>query len=372
ITAKISQDLTILLPKPSIFRTPNILSRHNPQAYIPDVFSFDPLHRDNPNIQYLETIEKIKERYLKSLISRSRSPETMLRELVRSITSVEREARECYAVPIGYASGEFVTILITDGCFIIELFRTHIDTDLREVDDPIFTMACMLQFLYNDLILLENQVPWMVLEHLHRHILDLLRKWWSLSINGYKYINKSVRQPMPSATSLVEAGIEFKRGESNMGILNISFKNGILEIPPLLIQETTETVFCNLIAFEQCYPECEAMFTSYAVLLDSLISTTKDINILCKNNILDACLKPEDAVQFFRKLNHNTYLRDCHYLLICQIVRKYRRPSSSTFSRWRVTLVDNYFFSIWAGTSTVAATALLVFAFVQTVFTIIK
>ncbi|XP_042974249.1 UPF0481 protein At3g47200-like [Carya illinoinensis] len=177
---------------------------------------------------------------------------------------------------------------------------------------------------------------------------------------------------MPSATSLVEAGIEFKRGESNMGILNISFKNGILEIPPLLLQETTETVFRNLIAFEQCYPECEAMFTSYAVLLDSLISTTKDINILCKNNILDACLKPEDAVQFFRKLNHNTYLRDCHYLLICQIVRKYRRPSSSTFSRWRVTLVDNYFFSIWAGTSTVAATALLVFAFVQTVFTIIK
>ncbi|XP_042971093.1 UPF0481 protein At3g47200-like [Carya illinoinensis] len=411
IVATISQDLT-MPPKPSIFRTPTILSRHNPQAYIPGAFSFGPLHHKNPNISYLERTEKIKERYLKSLISRLHSPETMPRELVRSIASVEREARKCYAGPIDCTPGEFVRILITDGCFIIELFRKHTYTDLRDRDDPIFTMACMLQFLYNDLMLLENQVPWMVLERLFamtmecdrpqkqlvqlvkdffshflsskmpppvvlndlwigdiEHILDLLRKWLILSIKEDEYINKSAWQPMPSATSLVEAGIKFKRGKSNMSILSINFNDGVLEIPPLLIQETTETVFRNLIAFEQCYPKCEAKFTSYAVLLDNLISTSKDINILCKNNILDSWLNPEDAVQFFRKLYHNTYVKEYHYLHICQKVNEYCQRRCP---RWRAALVSNYFFTPWAGTSTVAAAVLLLLTLVQTVFTVIK
>jgi hypothetical protein len=41
---------------------------------------------------------------------------------------------------------------------------------------------------------------------------------------------------MPSATTLVEAGIEFKRVE-HKSILDIKFKDGVLEIPALFIQE---------------------------------------------------------------------------------------------------------------------------------------
>ncbi|XP_018822068.2 UPF0481 protein At3g47200-like isoform X2 [Juglans regia] len=414
IVATISQDLT-MPPKPSIFRIPTILSRHKPQAYIPGAFSFGPLHHNNPHIPYLERTKKIKARYLKNLISRSPSPETMPRELARSIKSVEREARKCYAGPIDCTSDEFVEILITDGCFIIELFRKHTFTDLREKDDPVFTMACMLQFLYNDLILLENQVPWMVLERLFamtilergkhdqkqlaqlatgffssffsatwthppldmnrlriediNHILDLLRKWLILSIEGDENESKSAWQPMPSSTSLVEAGIKFKRGDPNKSILSINFNDGVLEIPPLLIQETTETVFRNLIAFEQCYPNCEARFTSYAVLLDNLINTSKDINILCKNNILNSWLNPEDAVQFFCKLYHNAYVKEYYYLPICEKVNEYCKRRCP---KWRAALVSNYFFTPWAGASTVAAAALLLFTLVQTVCAIIK
>ena len=40
--------------------------------------------------------------------------------------------------------------------------------ELRENDDPIFTESCMLPFLWHDLILPENQVPWMVLENLFK------------------------------------------------------------------------------------------------------------------------------------------------------------------------------------------------------------
>jgi hypothetical protein len=48
----------------------------------------------------------------------------------------------------------------------VELFRKEANPKLIEEDDTIFTASCMTQFLYHDLILIENQVPWMVLETL--------------------------------------------------------------------------------------------------------------------------------------------------------------------------------------------------------------
>jgi hypothetical protein len=44
---------------------------------------------------------------------------------------------------------------------------------------------------------------------------------------------------------------------------------------------------------------CDDRITSYAILLDSLINTAKDIDILCENEIIDNWLNPEDAAQLF-------------------------------------------------------------------------
>ena len=227
----------------------------------------------------------------------------MLRILTNSVMELEKEARECYAGPIDYSPDEFVKILVIDGCFIIELLRKSADVELREENDPIFSMACMLQFLFHDLILLENQVPWMVLEHLFNvvSLIKLLTKFFHKfyfaepacgfpPIGNTKHIldafGKLLVSPigedkgpdwtlLPSATTLAEAGLKIKRGESR-GLLDIKFDNGVLEIPQLLIQETTESFFRNIISFEQCYPNCEPRFTSYAILLDNLINTAKD------------------------------------------------------------------------------------------------
>jgi hypothetical protein len=104
---------------------------------------------------------------LQDLIDRSPIPSMKLRELIISIQAMEKEARQCYADEIAYTPYEFVEILVIDGCFIVELFNRGAYRDIRDkykLDDPVFTMPCMLRFLQHDLILLENQVPWMVLE----------------------------------------------------------------------------------------------------------------------------------------------------------------------------------------------------------------
>ncbi|KAJ6949301.1 hypothetical protein NC651_003335 [Populus alba x Populus x berolinensis] len=163
VGSKMSQNL-IMPDKVCIFRVPQILRRHSEEAYTPNAFSIGPWHRHHP---LMKSTEKIKLKYLKGLLSR-RSASITLKELIKSTTGIEKEARSCYAGPIHVGVEDFVEILVTDGCFLIELFRKDKYNHLREDDDPIFNMSCMLQYLNHDLILVENQIPWLVLERLFR------------------------------------------------------------------------------------------------------------------------------------------------------------------------------------------------------------
>lgn len=383
-----------------IFKTPAILSRCNEKAYIPNAFSIGPLHHGQPN---LKATEKIKANYLRSLIDRLRFREMTLVDIIDSIEKIEGDVRQYYAEPIGCSTEEFVKILVIDGCFIIELFRKFSYKELREKDDSIFSMSCMFEFLYHDLVLLENQVPWIVLDRLFtmtwdstheksliqlaeeffenifsflppmlhpikeiKHIVDLLRKW--LVSPTAEEEGTYSWELMPSAASLVEAGIQFRRGTSK-SILDITFNDGVLEIPPLLIQETTETVIRNLISFEQCYPNCKPRLTSYAILLDNLINNAKDMEILCKNQIFDKWLNPEDAVSLFNKLYHNTGIKEYYYESLCKQVNGY---CQRRWPRWRAVLMQKYFNTPWSVLSTLAVIILLVLSFLQTFYTIRK
>jgi hypothetical protein len=442
-------------PNCYIFKTPSILYRHNEKAFIPDGFSIGPLHHGREN---LKVTEKIKAKYLQRLISRSGSPDTILRTLISSIMEVEKAARECYAEAIDYSPEQLVKILVIDGCFLIELFRKDSHVVPREEDDPIFTKSCMIQFLFHDLILLENQVPWMVLEILFnltkdssdenplillatnffvdaylsyrmppqneviniqgvkhfvdlfrklstlsstdprpvqcinikciKHFVDLFRKLSTLSSTLFRklktlssilltssIIEENQERPrecnwklVSSATSLVEAGIKFKRSTSSENILDIKFIDGVLEIPPLVIHDLTETIFRNLISYEQCCPICEDRITSYAVLLDNLINTAKDIDILCENKIIENWLNPEDAAQLFNKLYLDTSVNYYYTGLSRQVNNFCQRR----WPRWRGTLVRNYFNTPWAILSTLAAVILLILTLVQTVYAVKK
>ncbi|GMN62959.1 hypothetical protein TIFTF001_032018, partial [Ficus carica] len=362
LKVKLSDDL-VLPPLSCIFKIPTILSRHNPDAYKPNAFSFGPFHHHN---ETLKRTEKIKYKYLLDLTSRlsdrrynpcSMEPDTMLRTLTEEMNKVSKEARAHYAGPIDMNGNKFVEVLVLDGCFIIELFRKKAYEDLRDKDDPIFEMSCLLQFLFHDLIMLENQIPWVVLDILFnltfvtridkmpliqltteffgtifsttqpsidpqillsrprpgKHILDMLRNSLLWSYSDLNTANL-YWTPMPSVTSLKEAGIEFKRGGNSKSILDIKFKNGVLEIPSLLIQETTEPLFRNLISLEQCCLSYQPVITSYAILLDNLINTKDDVEILSQNGVLENWLNVEEATQFFNKLYTDTYVKENYYL----------------------------------------------------------
>ncbi|XP_031282220.1 UPF0481 protein At3g47200-like [Pistacia vera] len=386
----------------SIFQTPKILSRHNKAAYKPNAFSIGPFHyRAN---KQLEATQQIKLKYLRDLLARSNNPEEQYSQLTETIRSIQREARGCYAGPEA-----FVEILVLDGCFISELFRKDAKEKLRDPNDAIITISCFQEYLNHDLILLENQIPWMVLERLFsltklspdeslihlalkffgnifssyepsvtpnkfqernieiKHILDLLRHSLLLPLSSDKFNDKPTRwEPFPCATKINEAGITFKKGEAD-SILEINFANGVLEIPPLLIQETTETILRNLISFEQCCPNYQPIVTSYAKLMDNLIDTDEDVEILREKNIIDNWLNPEDAKQLFNKLYQDTYVKQFFYRDICvKVTRHFER----CWPRWCVFYLHN-FTSPWAMVSQAVGAILFILAFLQTLYSIL-
>ncbi|XP_024031306.1 uncharacterized protein LOC21400615, partial [Morus notabilis] len=143
--------------------------------------------------------------------------------------------------------------------------------------------------------------------------------------------------------------------------------NGELTIPPLLIQETTETVFRNLISLEQCCPNYEPKITSYAVLLDNLINTKDDVEILSKNRAIDLWLNLEQATKSFSNLYIDTYLKESFYIKLTRDVDTWCQAS---WNKHRRSLVRDYFKHPWTLISVIAASIALILSFLQTLYTI--
>ncbi|GMN66422.1 hypothetical protein TIFTF001_035478 [Ficus carica] len=402
-----------------IFRIPNNLLSHNENAYVPEAFSIGPYHYAKQH--HKSTAQKIKLRYLHGLISRLSSAGITLRDIADTIRGIEEEARACYAEPVDMCVDEFVKVLVLDGCFIVELFRKNAYEDLRgdNDNDPVFSTSCVLQFLYHDLILLENQIPWLVLDRLFdmtnvinpnkyyksltrlaidffnnifhfsppsilplltnkefesKHILSLLRN--SLVSSSEKAKDKNWGwQRLPPVTALDEMGMKFKKGREGVSILDIEFKDGVLVIPLLFFQDmTTECLFRNLIGLEQCLPNCASVITGFVTLMADLIKTTKDVEILCNNGVVDSWLNIEETTAIFYRLYQGTFLKDNYYLGLTNEVFKYYYWKRNHFQRrwptYRRELKREYFYNPWALISSIAGVVLLVLTFLQTVFTI--
>ncbi|XP_062102886.1 putative UPF0481 protein At3g02645 [Humulus lupulus] len=488
---KLMSDTVSMAPQhsPCIFGVPNILSRHKPEAYAPYAFSFGPFHYTK---SHLQATQKIKLRYLHELTSRFPDPKRKLMELTTALIEVQNEARECYEGSIDTNMDELVKVLVLDGCFLIELFCKWRYFNLTGKDDPIFGVNCMTTLLYHDLILLENQIPWLVLDcdnqaqisldpkpirtkaqnwldeaaeiakctqeqpenaaretveanegnrlnntarekraraqprwmkdfviaethclfhetmaplvnlplnilvtsyfkgiisrgvDLHeddykcenKHILDLLRNslvFPSSIAKQERSLNCSTDnwQLMPPATTLQEAGIKFKKATSGTfsSILDIKFNKGVIEIPSLFIGDCTESLFRNLICFEQCLPNCGEVISSYMALLNYLDSTAHDTEIFIKSGIIENWVDIDDATIFFNQIFNDSTIFHFYYLDLVWEVNKYCERS---WPRYRRVLMHNYFKHPWALISVVVAAILLILSFLQTLFTIIK
>ncbi|MQL93526.1 hypothetical protein Taro_026173 [Colocasia esculenta] len=100
-------------------------------AYDPMLVSIGPLyHGDNK----LLPMQDIKLRYVESLIHRS--PKNSIRNYIKAIHMCEDRARKQYSEKFNWSREEFVSMLVLDGCFIIEYFLRRALNEGQEFHPP--------------------------------------------------------------------------------------------------------------------------------------------------------------------------------------------------------------------------------------------
>ncbi|XP_059291418.1 UPF0481 protein At3g47200-like [Lycium ferocissimum] len=149
----------------TIFKVSVKLRESNPDAYKPKLISIGPYHRHNPD---LRSIEKYKLMYLQRFLRRKEGID--VESCIRELEELKDEARKCYDdiedLDSDSSTGQFLQMLLLDGCFVVEFIRECYG-EIPTEEDPIINAACIYYQVRRDLMLLENQLPFFVLTKLH-------------------------------------------------------------------------------------------------------------------------------------------------------------------------------------------------------------
>ncbi|KAG5608639.1 hypothetical protein H5410_019920 [Solanum commersonii] len=240
-----------------------------------------------------------------------------VRSCLSELWKLKKEALKCYddIEELGNDS-QFCQMLLLDGCFVIEFIRERCQI-CPDGEDKIININD--SYIFRDLMLLENQLPFFVLNKLHhmtkqhhelplaimvnnlftffvdlpkitfretecnveniKHLLHLVHIF-SCHGNPMKKLNNSIKcqRVMPNATELSEAGVSFAKVKNITSLFDIKFENGLMTIPCFHVNDDTETFLRNFIAYEQQSFDVERIyFSDYAVFMDYLIDSDKDV-----------------------------------------------------------------------------------------------
>ncbi|KAI9071193.1 hypothetical protein K1719_046844 [Acacia pycnantha] len=324
-------------------------------------------------------------------------------------------------------SHEFIRMLLTDACFIIEYFLLWLD------EDHWHPKLWSMRNIKRDLILLENQLPFFVLKDLFvltfpngynddRYSIEFVTYWYFYSAFIFIIVpNKRLREkftfsyfvqhhlprlpdgtpqvhhlcdmlricyvrldqlprkrddsiklkPVYSACKLHDAGIKFKVNEDEISLLKLQYSKGVLKIPEVRICDSTETLLRNVVAFEQCqFPSSRSM-TDYMVFWEGFIRTEKDVEILEEKGVIQNQIGENDAVaSITKRMGRHISTVDSNNDYI-SLFKELNEFCDSPYYRYKAIFKQQYWSTPWRIASFLGAILLLVLTLIQTISSVI-
>ncbi|XP_015170502.1 putative UPF0481 protein At3g02645 [Solanum tuberosum] len=402
----------------SIFKVNVRLRESNSDAYTPKMVSIGPYHKKNPQ---LDPMEMYKLLYLRRFLQRKKLD---VKSCISELQKLKEEALKCYDVieELGNDS-QFCQMLLLDGCFVVEFIRERCEM-CPKGEDKIININD--NYIFRDLMLLENQLPFFVLNQLHdmtkqddelplailvNKVFTFFVNWPKMTFESFGKIecnaenikhllhvvhifschgqnpmkksndNKKRHMIMPNATELSEAGVSFakigniNRNKDNISdmtsLFDIKFENGLMTIPCFQVEDNTETLLRNLIAYEQQSSDVQPKyFSDYATFMDYLIDSDKDVNLLRRKGSIENWMgEDKEVASIFNKIGNGVGVdpNNFYYNEEClKAIQHCEKP----WNRMKANLKHNYFNSPWAAASTVAAIILLILTTIQTILAI--
>ncbi|KAH9738251.1 hypothetical protein KPL71_018725 [Citrus sinensis] len=381
-------------------------------------------------------------RYKRAFVNRI-TPEKW-QQLMNFIQENEKKIRNSYDTKIELDKLRLISMILYDAVFIIELFLKY----YKEESDCLLNRLCLREAISSDLRLLENQLPFFVLDGLYQlafpnhgpqngyppfislscvffrhcnrsdsievkaeeilHFTDLSRYFMTTSypeknpkqaklqasgvqfnrikeecfdIRFEKYPEQEEQfKDLPCAAKLQASGVQFNRIKGDC-LLDIKFEKkkwlGIpsvkvaeLQIPQIDVDDCTEILMRNVMALEQCHYPSEAVVCNYVDLMDMLIDTDEDVNLLAEAGIISNYLGDGTRMaDMFNGLCLEIRFFESNYT---GIIKDLRDHYDNLWNNAKATLKRVYFTNLWTGTGTVAAVVLLVLTLIQTICSVMS
>ncbi|EMS51501.1 hypothetical protein TRIUR3_11332 [Triticum urartu] len=294
-----------------IYRVPPCMTNIKSKAYQPQVVSLGPFHHGDLD---LRPMEEHKCRALRQLLQRA---ERTFDELVDGVEDVAEQLEGAYMDldsewrADGGGRERFLAMMIFDGCFLpggvgfdgcflLEVMRCTA-ADGKQVgdyahNDPIFSphgILYMVPYIRRDVLMLENQLP-----------LLLLQKLVGVESGKPPEDNAIIR----SAVELYEAGIQFKPSKT-LSLHDIRFQGGTLSMPTVSVDDSTEYMFLNMMAFERLHAGAGNDVTGYVFFMDNIIDSAKDVALLSSKGIIQNAIGSDQAVaKLFNTISRDVVL----------------------------------------------------------------
>lgn len=145
---------------PTIYRVRPSVRGEDPRAYDPQIVSLGPFHHGKDD-GGLEEMEKLKRRFMSDL--RGRSPGNSVTKYVAAVRECAPRARAQYVGAVDLHPDAFVEMMVLDGCFLVECL---VKMSLGNLRRELISANCNRTPLRNDCLLIENQIPFFVLQAL--------------------------------------------------------------------------------------------------------------------------------------------------------------------------------------------------------------
>ncbi|XP_075637174.1 UPF0481 protein At3g47200-like isoform X1 [Castanea sativa] len=376
----------------------------------PRVVSLGPIHHGKPAYQLTEEYKlMLADKFIGKTGRTDEELYCIIKDKIKELREYydEKETQE-------YSDEDLAWMLFVDGCATLQFIDSIVNDPLEDVKMKNDQVA----FVQQDLFLLENQLPYQLLDDLMKnsrkeeklrmsikefingqsmlddsdekipqendeeaiHLLDLLRKRL-LSVpqesNGNEEVPEEERKwhSFRSVQELREVGIHLKPRKSiHLGEIEFTkkwnFYPGILWMPQITVDDSTGPKFFNLIAYEMC-PDFDNDFgiTSYIFFLDSLIDEPKDVIELRKAGILHNFLGSDQEVALvFNEMGTDLVPNPVIYKNVKLQIQEYFDLKSMT---WISQVLHTHFSSPWTVIAFLAAFFVLVLTVVQTVYSIL-
>ncbi|KAF5444908.1 hypothetical protein F2P56_034000 [Juglans regia] len=242
---------------------------------------------------------------------------------LQRISQLEEKIRKCYSEEVEVAGIEFLEMMVVDACFIIEIIEMF-RTGRLEADDScksdLRAFAWMVPYFYRDFLLLENQIPFFVLEEIYAltHNISVKESRSELVYAALRFFSNGIKRSDFIFGRFIQRNFHQMEGVPVLHLLDLvrsslipsNTRRGIIKF-------FFNTTFIHCIsklrlAGIKCHETSVKYFTVYATFLDCLVNTKEDVEYLRERNVIDNYLTDDgsELAGLFNRAGKDLVLND--------------------------------------------------------------